>query len=246
MAGRARRVTATAVAAERRLRQSGDPSNAAFALRFFKTGPGQYGEGDRFLGLRVPQVRTIAKECAALPLAELQRLLGSPWHEARLLALLIMVRQYERGGVADRAALHGLYLANTAHINNWDLVDASAACLVGRHFDGRHPRRLLRLARSTLLWERRIAIVATFHTIRQGRLDDTFTVAAALRDDGHDLIHKAVGWMLREAGKRDQAALERFLDMHAAQMPRTMLRYAIERFPPSLRRRYMLAARTGG
>lgn len=243
MARRDRRVAATAAAAERRLRQVADPANAAFVLRFFKTGPGQYGEGDQFLGRRVPQVRAAAREFAALPPGEIERLLHSPWHEARLLALLIMVGQYLKGNAGERNILHRLYLANTAQVNNWDLVDASASTLVGLHFDGRHQRRLLRLARSRRLWERRIAIIATFHTIRQGRLDDTFAVATALLDDEHDLIHKAAGWMLREAGKRDQPALERFLDRHADRMPRTMLRYAIERFTPRRRGHYL---RRGG
>jgi 3-methyladenine DNA glycosylase AlkD len=223
----------------RRLRALADPVQAAALQRFFKTGPGEYAEGDRFLGVKVPAIRTLAREYRALPLDETARLLRSPWHEARTLALVILVRQYARADEATRARIHRLYLDHTAYINNWDLVDGSAEHIVGAHLaDGR--RTLLRqLANSRSVWERRIAVMATFHFIKLGEFEETLALAERLLDDPHDLIHKAVGWMLREVGKRDRAAEEAFLRAHAARMPRTMLRYAIEKFPEPLRRRYL-------
>ncbi len=212
-----------------------DPERAKLLLRFFRTGPGDYGEGDRFLGLRVPQMRAVASQFASMPLEGLEKMLASKWHEARMLALVIMTKQYERGDDAARDAIFRLYLANTHRINNWDLVDVSAPKIVGAHVAGRGGALLTRLAKSKSLWERRIAILAG------ARAGETFRIAKLLLHDAHDLIHKAVGWMLREAGKRDRAALESFLDEHAATMPRTMLRYAIEKFSPEERRRYLLA-----
>jgi len=235
----------TARAAVQALRRWADPARAAGAQRFFKTGPGQYGAGDRFLGLTVPQVRAVARGYAALPLAEADALLASPWHEARLLALHVLVRQYQRADTATRTAIHALYLARTDRINNWDLVDVSAAHIVGPHAGGRLAR-LRRLARSPQLWERRIAMVSTLYGIRRGQYAEALAVAGWLVHDEQDLIHKAVGWMLREVGKRDQSAEERFLKAHAAHMPRTMLRYAIERFPEPLRQRYLRARDAAG
>ena len=227
-------------AVERRLRTLGDPTRAKHSLRFFRTGPGEYGEGDRFLGLTVPQIRALARELKSCELATLEQLLQSPWHEARLLALVILVEQCKRGDAAQREAIRALYLRNTHRINNWDLVDCSAA-----HIVGAGDRALLeRLARSPSLWERRIAIIATFEAIRRNVFDDALRIAAMLVGDGHDLIHKATGWMLREVGHRDRAAAERFLRKYAARMPRTMLRYAIERFSERLRRQYLAAGRT--
>jgi 3-methyladenine DNA glycosylase AlkD len=181
----------------------------------------------------------LEREYRNLPLASVVTLLRSPWHEERLLALLILVGQHVRGDDRTRQAIHQLYLRNTRSINNWDLVDSSAAQIVGAHLETRDRRVLRRLARSKSVWERRIAMIATFHYIRQGDFADALAIAALLRHDEHDLIHKAVGWMLREIGKRNRAAEERFLRTHARGMPRTMLRYAIERFPPTLRRTYM-------
>lgn len=206
--------------------------------RFFKTGPGQYGEGDQFLGLTVPMLRAMAKRYSQLGLVEAGKLLLSVWHEARLLALLIMVEQYARGDAAQQTAIYKLYLASTARINNWDLVDASAAYIVGPHLQQQSRAPLLRLARSDDVWQRRIAVLATFHYIKQGEFAETLRIAELLLNDEHDLIHKALGWMLREIGKRNQSVAEAFLDAHAAQMPRTMLRYAIERFTPALQQRY--------
>jgi 3-methyladenine DNA glycosylase AlkD len=225
-------------ALKRRLRTFANRERATHSLRFFKTGPGQYGEGDRFLGLTVPEMRRVVREFRELPLAGAEALLASPWHEERLVALMILVEQYRRTPAA-RAAIYRLYLGRTDRINNWDLVDVSAAHVVGAHLAERSRKPLYRLARSASLWERRIAIVATQHFIRRNEFADTLAIARLLLRDRHDLTHKATGWMLREVGKRDEAALRAFLDEHAAAMPRTMLRYAIERFPPPLRRHYL-------
>jgi len=216
----------------RRLRALGSPEDAAFVARYFKTGPGEYGEGDRFHGVRVGPVRQLAREFRDIDLRDLERLLDSPWHEERLVALVIMSAR------ADDPAIVALYLRKTDRINNWDLVDCSASAVIGPHCN----RALLtKLAKSTLLWERRIAIIATAHFIRRGEFGETLRIAKLLLGDAHDLIHKAAGWMLREVGKADRAVLQRFLDENVARMPRTMLRYAIERFPDPLRKRYLHA-----
>ena len=229
-------------AIRRELKALSTPARAAAVQRFFKTGPGEYGEGDRFLGVTVPALRKVAASYRDLPLAATSGLLQSAWHEERLLALLILVRQYTVGTPAQRDAIYRVYLEHTSYINNWDLVDSSAS-IVGEHLRGRAGAALRRLARSPLLWERRIAIVATYTYIKRGEFDETLKVAALLLDDRHDLIHKAVGWMLREVGKRNRAVLEKFLHHHAPRMRRTTLRYAIERFPPALRRRYLSVGR---
>lgn len=229
----------TGKAIERRLRSLADATIAEHHLRFFKCGPGQYGEGNSFLGIMVPMMRTLSKELTPIPVAEAVALLQSKWHEARLVALLILVRKYERGDDAMRDEIYRSYLANTHRINNWDLVDASAPNIPGAYLLERDRTPLYDLAKSESLWARRIAIIATQHFIRHEDFDDTLRIAEILLNDRHDLIHKASGWMLREVGKRNQSVLERFLRKHAKQMPRTMLRYAIERFPPDLRARYM-------
>jgi 3-methyladenine DNA glycosylase AlkD len=223
----------------RDLRKLARRERAKSNKRFFKAGPGEYGAGDRFLGVTVPQLRTIAREYRDMPLKYVVTLLHSSWHEERLLALLILVGQYVRADMRTRQTIHRLYLRNTRSINNWDLVDSSAAQIVGAHLETGDRRLLRRLARSTSVWERRIAMIATYHYIRQRDFKDALAVAALLSRDDHDLIHKAVGWMLREIGKRDRDAEERFLRKHARAMPRTMLRYAIEKFPQPLRRTYM-------
>jgi len=216
----------------RRLRALGSPEDAAFVARYFKTGPGEYGEGDRFHGVRVGPVRQLAREFRDIDLRDLERLLDSPWHEERLVALVIMSAR------ADDPAIVALYLRKTDRINNWDLVDCSASAVIGPNCN----RALLtKLAKSTLLWERRIAIIATAHFIRRGEFGETLRIAKLLLGDAHDLIHKAAGWMLREVGKADRAVLQRFLDENVTRMPRTMLRYAIERFPDPLRKRYLHA-----
>ncbi len=217
----------------------GDPEKAAHAQGFFKTGKGQYGEGDRFHGIRVPVTRKMAKRCRELSLKQTTSLLHSPFHEERLLALFILVWQFSKGDENLQRAIFDLYLANTKYINNWDLVDSSAHLIVGPWLQDR-PRGLLhKLAFSDTLWERRIAMMSTFHFIRQGEFDDALLIAHTLLNDDHDLIHKAVGWMLREIGNRQRAVEESFLQMHYRQMPRTMLRYAIEKFPEPLRQQYL-------
>jgi 3-methyladenine DNA glycosylase AlkD len=216
-----------------------NPEQALFLQRFFKTGPGQYGAGDLFRGIRVPALRRLAKEGQHLSLGHAEQLLHSSYHEDRLLALLILVGRFARTGDADRRVIYELYLANTRFINNWDLVDASAEHIVGAHLRGRDDEPLEHLASSGSLWERRIAIMATFHFIRRGSFASTLRIAELLIADKEDLIHKAVGWMLREVGKRDLQIEEDFLAAHYRIMPRTMLRYAIERFPEERRLGYL-------
>ncbi len=218
-----------------RLRALGNPEAAAFAVRYFKTGPGQYGERDVFLGLRAAVMHALAKEYRSLPVDQVVELLRSPVHEDRLLALLILVRQATKADQTTKKGIYNLYLVHTRFINNWDLVDSSAPTIVGGHLTNRSRRPLDRLAASRSLWERRISIIATLHFIRQGDFADTLRIAERLLGDREDLIHKATGWMLREVGKRNQSALEDFLRQHARVMPRTMLRYAIERFPAERR-----------
>ncbi len=221
-----------------------DAETAKGSTWFFKTGPGDYGEGDRFRGIRVPVLRQLVKQFRDLPHTGVLALLQSPWHEDRLLALLIWVEQYRRGDAARRQLIFDDYLAHTAHINNWDLIDSSAMHIVGAQlFDSGQPQGpidlLTRLAHSPSLWERRIAIMATFHFIHKGEFAETFRIADLLLNDKHDLIHKAVGWMLREVGQRDLAAEKAFLLPRYGSMPRTMLRYAIEKFPEERRQAYL-------
>lgn len=222
-----------------KLQALADPERAAVLRRFFKTGPGQYGEGDVFLGLRVPQVRRLAGIYRSLPPTEALRLLQSPIHEARLLALILLIRLYVRGDAPLKETIYGEYLRNTRFINSWDLVDVSAEHIVGAHLRSGSRARLHALAVSPLLWDRRISIMATFHFIKHSEFEETLHIAQLLLHDPEDLIHKAVGWMLREIGKRHRPAEERFLREHCRTMPRTMLRYAVERFPEELRQCYL-------
>jgi len=221
------------------LRDRASEGRAADLSRYFKTAPGEYGEGDAFLGIRVPDVRKVARNFPCLGEGMLKSLLGSRMHEERLLALLIMVLQFQNGDDRDRERIHRLYLSRTRFVNNWDLVDLSAPHIVGAYLTGRDRSVLETLAGSRSLWERRIAIVSTLFFIRDNDFDTTFRIAERLLSDRHDLIHKAVGWMLREVGKRDRAREERFLRPNYRNMPRTMLRYAIERFPEPLRQAYL-------
>jgi len=223
----------------RRLRGFADGAAAAIARRFFKTGPGEYGEGDLFLGIKVPVVRRLAREYRDVPLGVVEKLLCSGFHEERQLALFILTRKFAEADETGRGRIYKLYLGHTRHINNWDLVDASAEHIVGAYLAERSRKPLYRLARSPDVWERRIAILSTFHFIKKGEFAETLRIAGMLLEDGHDLIQKAVGWMLREVGKRDQAAEEEFLKKYYAKMPRTMLRYAIERFPERKRLAYL-------
>jgi len=217
-----------------------NPAKAKILSRFFKTGPGEYGEGDIFLGLMVPQSRTISRKYKDLPLSDIQLLLNSKIHEERTIALAILVNRFAKSGVQDRKNIYGFYLANTKNINNWDLVDISAPNIVGEYLLDKPLNILFKLAKSKSLWERRIAILSTFAFIYKGDPKPTLKIAEMLLHDKEDLIHKAVGWLLREVGKRcSQKVLTNFLDSHLGLLPRTTLRYAIERFPPKLRLKYL-------
>ena len=221
------------------LQKMGDKEDARFLQGFFKTGVGQYGEGDIFLGIRVPALRKLAKEYKALPLKEVLLLLRSPYHEVRLFALILFVNTFAKSDETIQKKIYNLYVANTRYINNWDLVDISAPNIVGAFLMERSRKPLYQLAKSKSLWERRMATLATFYFIKNNQFADALKIARILLQDKEDLIHKAAGWMLREIGKRDIACAESFLQKHCQVMPRTMLRYAIERFTPSKRRKYM-------
>lgn len=223
----------------RQMNALANEEKAGILQRFFKTGPGEYGEGDKFLGIQVPQLRKLARQSKNLSIEETDQLLHSPFHEERLLALLILILQYRKGDGPTKEAVYHIYLQNTAFINSWDLVDVSAEHIVGAHLLNGSRKVLYDFARSNSLWERRIAILATFHYIKKEDFTDTLKISRMLLDDKADLIHKAVGWMLREIGKRDLAVEQDFLHKHYRSMPRTMLRYAIEKFPEDLRKRYL-------
>jgi len=231
----------TAAAVRRELKKRTNAEKAAFFPRFFKSGPGEYAEGDKFLGVIVPDQRKIAKQYRDLPHNELDKLLNDPYHECRLTGVLILVGQYEKArDVETRQHLLDYYLSRTDAINNWDLVDSSAHKIVGAWLLDRKDRRLLdRLSGSKNMWEQRIAMVATYTLIKHGELDDTLRLSERLLNHPHDLIHKAVGWMLREVGKQDSSVLKAFLDKHAAKMPRTMLRYSIEKLSDTQRKKFM-------
>lgn len=221
------------------LYQLTDPERAKNSARFFKTAPGEYGEGDKFLGIRVPDCRRIAKKYKQLPLPEVEQLLRSEFHEIRLTAFLILVAQYVRASQDQQQTIYDFYLSHTKYVNNWDLVDSTAHKIVGRHLLNRPRDILYQLAKSDNLWQRRISIISTFAFIDQQQYQDSLKLAQILLNDHHDLIHKAVGWVLREIGKKDQSLEEKFLKQHYQQMPRTMLRYAIEKFPEPLRQNYL-------
>jgi 3-methyladenine DNA glycosylase AlkD len=223
----------------KRLRRLGDEDKARVLQRFFKTGPGEYGEGDRFVGIKVPELRKLAKEFQEVGYNAVRALLKSPVHEERLLALLILVRRYSKADEGGKKKIYDLYLKHTRWINNWDLVDLSAEHIVGHFLREKDKTPLYRLAGSELLWERRIAVLATFHLIKRNSFSETLKISEMLLLDQEDLIHKAAGWMLREVGKRDLETEEAFLKAHYKSMPRTMLRYAIERFPEAKRQRYL-------
>jgi 3-methyladenine DNA glycosylase AlkD len=221
------------------LEQSSDHGHAEKLRGYFKTGEGEYGEGDQFLGVRVPDQRRIAKKYRDTPLPQVVRLLHSEIHENRLTALFILTHQFIKGDEEKRKTVVEMYLGNTGFINNWDLVDSSAPKILGKWLIDKPRGILLDLAHSNSPWERRISIISTFAFIDKGDLGDSLTLAGVLIDDPHDLIHKAVGWVLRELGKKDQKALEEFLDEHRQTMPRTMLRYAIEKLPEDKKKHYM-------
>lgn len=230
-------ITATDI--RQALRSLGNPDIAAHSQRFFRTGKGEYGEGDRFLGIRVPVIRTQARRFREASVDVIAQLLKSPWHEVRLFAVLSLADRFKRGDEKTQRQVFDLYIANIDRVNNWDLVDGSAHLIVGPWLEHRSRRRLHRMARSPHLWTRRIAIMSTYHYIRNGEFDETLALAEILLRDDHDLIHKAVGWMLREVGNRNRAIEELFLEKHYREMPRTMLRYAIEKFPENTRQAYL-------
>ena len=222
------------------LKTLGSAEKAKASAWFFKTGPGQYAEGDRFIGVTVPEVRSIVKNFKTLPLSETQKLLSSPLHEERLTALLILVEQYKKADDFEKKTIVDLYLASTASINNWDLVDSSAPPILGAYLWKRSKKLLTELAQSKNLWERRIAMISTFYFIRQGESEDALKIAKIVLSDSHDLMHKAIGWMLREVGKNcGEEILKEFLKKNYEKLPRTTLRYAIERFPERERKAWL-------
>lgn len=231
---------ATAKKAQARLRSFTSSQQASQLARFFKTGPGQYGEGDRFLGVMVPQTRLVAREFQDLDFPEIQRLLKSPFHEDRLLGLVILVLQFEKGTEAHRKRVFNFYVRSKAAVNNWDLVDVTAPKIVGPWLQDRPKGLLRKWVQSSRLWDRRLAVLSTFAFFRRKDFALFLEFARILLNDPEDLMHKAVGWGLREVGKRDEATLRAFLDRHGRKMPRTMLRYAIERLPSTVRRRYLM------
>jgi 3-methyladenine DNA glycosylase AlkD len=222
-----------------------NPKQAAILSRFFKTGPGQYGAGDRFLGIRVPQTRAIVKKYQPVSLIDIQKLLNNNYHEIRLTGVLLLVAQYQAGQFKEQTKIYNLYLKNTKAINNWDLVDLSAPNIVGHYLynyffiQNKQKEvicRLKKMASAKNIWLRRIAVVSTFYFIRQGRYQEIFFLTKMLKNDKQDLIHKALGWMLREVGKKiDKAVLKKFLQENITKLPRTTLRYAIEHFPKEKR-----------
>ena len=224
---------------QKAMREIADPDTAKQSAYYFKTGKGEYAEGDMFLGIRVSPIRLLAKQYAHLSLADTLKVLSSKYHEERLLALIMLVNRFAKSDVKLQKKIYCAYLDNTHFINNWDLVDSSAHQIVGGYLMNKNKAPLTKLCRSTNLWERRIAIIATLHFIRKQQFDVTLQLALYLLNDSEDLIHKAVGWMLREVGNRDRETLLAFLSDHQRTMPRTMLRYAIEKFDSDTRKAYL-------
>lgn len=225
---------------KKKIKAASSNKKAEHSQRFFKSGKGEYAEGDLFLGITVPEMRKIAKEFyKTLALIEVIQLLHSKYHEERFIALEMLDMKFDVGDSKTKKSIYDQYLLNTKFINNWDLVDTSASYIVGPYLLDKPKTILTKLAKSKLLWDRRIAIIATHHFIRHNQFEETIRISELLLHDSHDLIHKAVGWMLREVGKKDVATEVAFLDKHAAVMPRTMLRYAIERFSPAKRKHYL-------
>lgn len=221
------------------IRKKANKQKAIFAQRFFKTGKGEYSEGDIFLGITVPELRKICRSFQDLPFSETKKLLQSKFHEERLVSLFLLVSKFQTGDEPLKKKIFDSYLSQTKWINNWDLVDSSADKIVGQYLFDKERTILKKLATSTSLWERRIAVISTLHFIRKGQFTETLQISKILLNDQHDLIHKAVGWMLREVGKKDAPTLISFLDKYTSKMPRTMLRYAIEKFPQTIRKKYL-------
>lgn len=232
-------VAATVAVIQGELETYIDPVKREYLPRFFKTGKGEYGEGDKFLGVVVPNTRLVAKRYKDVPFDVAARLLQSPWHECRLCALLMLVERFKKSDEKERKRIYDFYLSQTARVNNWDLVDLSAPYIVGEYLKERSREDLYRLVGSTLLWEQRIAVVATYTLIKNNDFIDILALAERLLHHPHDLMRKAVGWMLREMGKRDKDLLVQFLEKHGRVMPRTMLRYAIEKFPEEERQEFL-------
>ncbi len=232
-------MTVTVRQIQQRLRLFANIGKAQILQGFFKTAPGEYGEGDKFLGIAVPVIRRVAREFREAPFSEVQKLIRSLYHEERLLALLMLVKTFSKSDATGRKKIYNIYLKNMTYINSWDLVDLSAPNIIGAYLSGKSRKPLHNLARSRDVWKRRIAIMATFYLIKQNEFKETLKISEMLITDDHDLIHKAVGWMLREVGKRDPRIEEQFLQQHYKKMPRTMLRYSIERFPEAKRQRYL-------
>lgn len=224
---------------EEDLKKTANPAKARILSGFFKTGKGEYGEGDLFLGIPVPEQRKIARKYSDLSLKYIRKLLSSKIHEYRLVALLILIRQYGKASETVKKDIVYFYIENIRHVNSWDLVDLSAPKILGAYLMDKERSILYKLVRSDNFWEKRIAIMATFTFIRNNQFEDTFRIAKVFLHDQHDLIQKAVGWMLREIGKRNQAEEEEFLSKHCSEMPRTMLRYAVERFDEQKRSVYL-------
>lgn len=217
-----------------------DPVRTKHSQRFFKTGKGEYGEGDVFVGLTTPESRKLVFKYKDLPYQEIKKALKGKFHEERLIGLLLLVLRYQKGSEADKRTAYEIYINNTKYINNWDLVDVTAEKIIGPYLEEKDKSLLYKFAKSKNLWERRIAIMSTFHYIKQGDSSETLKIAEILLHDKEDLIHKAVGWMLREVGKRcGEEVEEKFLKQHYQTIPRTMLRYAIERFPEKKRKKYL-------
>lgn len=221
------------------LQSKASPEKAEIYQRFFKTGKGEYGEGDIFIGLTVPEQRTIAKKYSNLSLPKIQQLLKSKIHEHRLVAVLILVDKFKKSNESNKENIFNFYLKNTGHINNWDLVDLSSDKIIGGFLLNKDKKILYKLVHSKNIWERRISIISTFQFIKNNEFEDTLTISELLLNDKHDLIHKAVGWMLREVGKRDEKVLKDFLKSHYHDLPRTTLRYAIERFEEEERKKWL-------
>ncbi|MDP7244096.1 MAG: DNA alkylation repair protein [Flavobacteriales bacterium] len=221
------------------LQKLGNPKLAKILSRFFKMGKGEYGYGDVFLGIKVGPQRKIVKKYSQATLKDLQKLLSSKIHEERLTSLFILIDKYKKADEKNKKEVVDFYLKNTKNINNWDLIDLSAGKILGNYLLEKDKSILYKLAKSNSVWERRIAIISTFEFIRNNKFESTLKISEMLLEDKHDLVHKAVGWMLREIGKRNQAVEEKFLKKHCKKMPRTMLRYAIERFDESKRKYYL-------
>lgn len=225
---------------QKELASLADPKTAEHSQRFFKTGKGEYAEGDIFLGIRVPQLRALAKKYAQLELSEIKKLIRSKYHEERLTGLIILVNQYSQAkDQKEKQTLFDTYVKHFKYINNWDLVDVSCHKIIGPHLENTKRKPLYEWAKSQHLWTKRISIVSTYWYIRKGDLKDCFALSKVHLQDSHDLMHKAVGWMLRECGKQDRKRLEDFLLKHYQKMPRTMLRYAIEKLPERRRQQFL-------